>query len=126
MVVTGPVKRVLIVEDDGVALSTFAQILAHDGFAVTPAVDGESALREVDAHEFDAAIIDLRLPAADGLAVLRELRAKAVKTPAAIVTGDYLVGEDVRDEAQRLGAEVVFKPLWADALTALARRLTAR
>jgi two-component system OmpR family response regulator len=67
--------RVLFVEDDvRLARFTLAYLERHD-VEVTHVVDGESGLREALRRVHDAVVLDLMLPAMDGLSVCRELRA---------------------------------------------------
>jgi CheY-like chemotaxis protein len=70
-------------------------------------------------------IVDLRMPLTSGLQFLRAIRAipGLSHTPVAIVTGDYYLDDDQRDEIAALGAELRFKPLWLEELVTLAREL---
>jgi len=70
-------------------------------------------------------VLDLRMPLTSGLQFLRAIRAIAglATTPVAIVTGDYGLDDDVRDEIKALGAELRFKPIWIEELVTLAREL---
>jgi CheY-like chemotaxis protein len=52
-------------------------VLRDAGYAVETAVDGATALAAIDGHDFAVVITDLRMPGADGLAVLRKLRVSA-------------------------------------------------
>ncbi len=65
------------------------------------------------------------MPLTSGLQVLRAIRAipGLTNTPVAIVTGDYYLEDDVRDEIKALGAELRYKPLWLEELVTLAREL---
>ena len=56
-----------------------------DGFAVMTAADGAGALRAFGDH-VDAAIVDVRLPDADGRDVCQALRARGVTTPVLFLT----------------------------------------
>jgi DNA-binding response OmpR family regulator len=65
------------------------------------------------------------MPLTSGLQFLRAIRAipGLAITPVAIVTGDYGLEDDVRDEIRALGAELRFKPIWIEELVTLAREL---
>ena len=65
-----PEPTVLIVEDDPDLRELVADTLASDGFRITQASDAAAALAHLRAFAFDAVVIDLRLPDADGMRVL--------------------------------------------------------
>jgi DNA-binding response OmpR family regulator len=111
-----PRARVLIVDDDPSVLETFAHMLTLEGYDVRTARDAEAALREAAASHLDAVLLDLRMPIVDGLAFLRQLRAREGQRqiPVAIVTGDYFVNDVVSNDLHGLGAELYFKPLWLE------------
>ena len=64
--------RVLIVDDDEEMLETLAWSLGEK-LDLTLVNGGKAALREIDAHDFDAVVLDLSMPELDGEAVLEEL-----------------------------------------------------
>jgi CheY-like chemotaxis protein len=120
--------RVLIVDDDPSVTETFARMLTLEGYDVRTALDAEAALREAEASHLDAILLDLRMPIVDGLAFLRQLRAREDQrqTPVAIVTGDYFVDDVVSDDLRGLGAELHFKPLWLEDLVRITQTLLTR
>jgi len=122
---TPATATILIVDDDEGVTETFARMLRLEGYQVRTAVTAENGLREADAGNPDAIILDLRMPLVDGLGFLRRLREhdEHRTTPVAIVTGDYFLDEDVSAELRALGAELRFKPLWLEDLVGLARTL---
>jgi signal transduction histidine kinase/ActR/RegA family two-component response regulator len=71
----GPLRRVLVVEDNPDAAETLALLLSLDGHAVRVAHHGVQALRLLDEFEPDVAFIDVGLPDMDGFEVARRLRA---------------------------------------------------
>ena len=108
--------RLLIVDDDHQIAIVFARMLEREGYQVATAFDCESALQAVAAstRQFDGVLLDLCMPAADGLAFLRRLRddPQYESTPVAVVTGNHLISERTVAELHELGAIVRFKPLW--------------
>jgi len=114
---------ILIVDDDAITTDTFARILRLEGYDVTTALTCESGLEQVRTHVPDAIVLDFRMPLMDGLDFLQAIRANGVQTPVAIVTGDYFIEADSMNELRQLGAETWFKPLWADDLAGLVRKL---
>jgi CheY-like chemotaxis protein len=80
--------RVLLAEDDDALRAELSRVLADDGAIVAEARDGlEAADRLANDGPFDAIVTDVRMPGKTGLEVLRELRAKGVRTPAIVMTG---------------------------------------
>jgi DNA-binding response OmpR family regulator len=69
--------RVLLVEDDARLASMVADYLGDVGFRVDVAPTGADAMRLIAADVFDAVILDLMLPDADGLDLCRSMRAKS-------------------------------------------------
>lgn len=116
---------ILIVDDDEAVTQTFARMLELEGFSVRTAMNAELGLRAAAEHQPDAIILDLRMPAMDGLGFLRRLRARDEQRaiPVAIVTGDYFLDDMVSTELRQLGAELKFKPMWLEDLVSLAHTL---
>jgi DNA-binding response OmpR family regulator len=69
--------RVLLVEDDARLASMVADYLGEAGFRLDVAPNGAEAMRLIAADDFDAVILDLMLPDADGLDLCRGIRAKS-------------------------------------------------
>ena len=65
-----PKPTVLVVEDDPDLRELIAETLETDRFTITQASDAMTALSHLRAFAFDAVVIDLRLPDADGMRVL--------------------------------------------------------
>ncbi len=67
-------KSILIVEDDEVLLQTLAYNLTREGYGVSVASDGQTALAQARNDIPDLIILDVMLPGLDGLSVCRILR----------------------------------------------------
>jgi DNA-binding response OmpR family regulator len=78
--------RVLVVEDDHRLRDVLARGLRQQDFDVTAAADGASALRSAATREFDAAVLDIGLPDADGRDVCQALRASGMTAPVLFLT----------------------------------------
>ena len=88
--------RVLLVEDS-IRLRTYlARGLQRAGFAVDTAADGEEGLYFALSGGHDAIILDLMLPKRDGLSLLKELRARDIKTHVLILTAKDTVEDRVK------------------------------
>jgi DNA-binding response OmpR family regulator len=84
--------RVLLVEDDAMIAAGLQAGLRQSGFTVDWIPDGAAAELALKSGSFDLVLLDLGLPKRDGQTVLRNLRARADKTPVVILTA--------RDEMQ--------------------------
>jgi len=87
--------RLLIVEDEPYLLSSLAEALREDGYAVDGASDGEGGLAKALLCDYDAIILDVMLPGMDGLAVLERLRRRK-KTPVLMLTARTRTPDRVR------------------------------
>ena len=74
--------RLLLVEDDVMVASGIKLGLTDAGYAVDWVGSGERAEEVLRAESFDAAIIDIGLPAMDGLELTRRLRRPEMASPA--------------------------------------------
>lgn len=79
-------QRVLVVDDDRTVSDVICRYLEHDGFQVTHAADGESALAAVAQQAPHLVVLDLMLPRINGLQVCRELRARPDDVPIIMLT----------------------------------------
>jgi len=91
---------------------------------VAECADGEAALVEVRNHNPDVLIVDLRMPGASGLEVLRRLRTESIQ-PATIILAGNITDDEVV-EAMRLGAKgVVLKEMAPMLLVQCIRKVAA-
>ena len=74
-VMSGGVRRVLVVDDERRIRTVLRGYLEADGFTVTEAADGEEALEVLHRLPIDVVLLDIMLPGVDGMEVLRRLRA---------------------------------------------------
>ena len=117
--------RVLIVDDDPATADSFSRTLRLEGYEVWAALSAEEGLSLAQTHQPNVIVLDLRMPLTSGLQLLRAIRTipGLASTPVAIVTGDYGLEDEMRDEIKALGAELRFKPIWIEELVTLAREL---
>lgn len=78
--------RVLIVDDDRAIRESLARALELDGYEVSLAPDGATALATIRADRPDMAIVDLMMPNVDGLTLCRVLRAERDRLPILMLT----------------------------------------
>lgn len=87
--------RLLIVEDEPDLLSSLAEALREDGYAVDEAADGEEGLTKALHCDYDAIVLDVMLPRISGFAVLERLRVRK-KTPVLMLTARTRTPDRVR------------------------------
>jgi two-component system OmpR family response regulator len=78
--------RVLVVEDEARLARQLSAALAQAGYAVDCAGDGERADFLCQTERYDAAVLDLGLPAVDGLTLLRRWRDAGLTLPVLVLT----------------------------------------
>jgi AmiR/NasT family two-component response regulator len=66
-------SRLLLVDDDGVALATFGKGLRDAGYSVNLAHSGEEALQLVTVEVPDLVILDMRMPGLSGIETAKRL-----------------------------------------------------
>lgn len=67
------VQRVLIADDEDAIRTLVGRMLRRAGFDPVEAIDGQHAIEELDAGEFDAVVLDLMMPRVDGFGVVEHL-----------------------------------------------------
>ncbi len=107
--------QVLIADDEDPLRMTVAAWLGDEGFDVEQAIDGVDAIKKVQERDFDIAILDIKMPGANGLEVLRYIKKNSTQTEVVMMTGMSDVSMAV--EAMKLGAkEYLTKPIDMDQL----------
>ena len=102
-------RRVLVIEDDRSIREGIADALSFHGYAASQAARGDVGLEKALHASCDLVLLDLVLPGADGLSVLRELRRAQPTLPVIILTARGDEAERVR--GLREGADdYVVKP----------------
>lgn len=117
-------QSLLVVDDDEVFRARLARAFRERGFAVREARDGDEALALAREESPELAVVDLRMPGAGGLDVVRGLHEIDPTTRVVVLTGYGSIATAV--EAMRLGAvHYVAKPADADDLLAAFARADA-
>ena len=121
-----PKPRLLIVEDDPIIAGNLFTFFEARGFVVDAAYDGRTALHRLSVESFEAVILDVGLPAIDGLAVLHRLRNElGLAVPVVLLTARDDIGDKLAGFAH--GADdYVTKPFVLVEVEARVRALLAR
>lgn len=79
--------RILLVDDEESILKVLARTLAPLGYAIDTALDAYTALDIMQARRADVALVDIRMPVADGFWLIDQLQQKYPATAIVIITG---------------------------------------
>lgn len=117
--------QVLIVEDEPKMAALLRRGLAEEGHAADVTTRGEDAVWLVQAHDYDALVLDVMLPGMTGFETCRRLRDADVWTPVLMLTAR----DAVEDRVAGLDAgadDYLTKPFSLDELLARLRALARR
>ena len=117
--------RLLLVEDDDLVADAILRGLTAASYAVHRVSSAEAAQAAIASEEFALAVIDVGLPGADGLTLVRRLRSAGKSLPTLILTARCTLTDKVK--ALDLGADdFLSKPFEAAELAARCRALMRR
>jgi two-component system NarL family response regulator len=96
-----PAIRIVVAEDHPVVADGIVAVLARakDMVVVGQAKDGAEAIELLEQHQPDIALLDLQMPALDGIGVLNWMRRSGSKTRTVILTifaGDRNIGRAIQ------------------------------
>src|SRR5262245_4958375 len=104
---------ILVADDEPGVRESLAEVLRDAGYEVESAADGRAAVAALEERDFAVIVTDLRMPGADGLAVLRRAREISPQTLVVVMTAHASVETAV--EALRSGAsDYLLKPVLFD------------
>jgi two-component system response regulator MprA len=117
--------HVLVVDDEPAVRESLERALAAEGYGVLLATDGEEALAAIERDRPDLVLLDVLMPALDGLEACRRLRATGNRVPVLMLTardgvGDRVAGLDAGAD------DYLVKPFALDELFARIRALLRR
>lgn len=115
--------RILFAEDERDLNDIITKKLTSQGYSVDSVYDGEEAIDILSYTDYDAVILDIMMPKADGFAVLRALRSKGKSTPVLFLTAR----DSVQDRVAGLDSganDYLVKPFSVEELLARIRAMT--
>lgn len=117
--------HILVVEDERALCETIVRSLRRLAYSVDFCHDGNKAIELLGVERYDLALLDLNLPGADGMTVLRTLRQNDRDTKVLILSARSEVADKV--EGLDAGAnDYLAKPFHLEELEARIRNLTRR
>ncbi len=118
-------RHFLVADDNATNLKLLTTLLERQGARVTPAKDGNEALRALQQERFDLALLDLHMPGIGGIEIAQRLQRRTApdhRTPLIASTADLL--PETRAAATAAGmAGFLEKPFTEPALRELIRSL---
>ena len=117
--------KLLLVEDETRTARVIARGLSEEGHQVDLCETGSAALEQGRSIPYDVILLDWSLPDLDGVSVLREWRARGLRTPVLLLTARGSTAEKVT--GLRSGADdYLVKPFVFDELIARIEALARR
>jgi DNA-binding response OmpR family regulator len=117
--------RILLVEDERKVASFIARTLRENAYAADVADTGEKALELCKITNYDAILLDVRLPGKSGVEVCREMRRRGVEAPVMMLTAQALIEQRV-DGLDAGADDYLTKPFALAELLARVRALIRR
>jgi DNA-binding NtrC family response regulator len=112
---------ILIADDEAPIRDVLTDVLEPEGARIIGVGSGHAALNAIEREEPDLAILDVRMPAPDGMAVLQQLRADGHDLPVVIITAQDSSSQTI--EAMQHGAyDYIAKPFDLDQVLIVVRR----
>jgi len=122
---TGANTRVLIVDDEEIVRESLGGWLEKDGYQVTSAPDGRTAVERMKSERWNVMLVDLKMPGMDGLQVLEE--ARKLQPDAAVILMTAYATVDTAVQAMKLGAfDYLVKPFDPEELSILMQKVVAQ
>ena len=85
--------RILFAEDEEDLNAIVTRKLTEEGFLVDSCFDGREALEYMETASYDAVVLDVMMPGADGFEVLKKMRMKGDGTPVLFLTARDAVSD---------------------------------
>ncbi|HLG93409.1 MAG TPA: response regulator [candidate division Zixibacteria bacterium] len=114
-------KSVLVVDDELLIRDLLYDFFLEKGYKVSVADSGSVALDKLGKQSFDVLLVDLKMPAMDGIEFIKEVRRKKIDTPVVIITG-FPSLETALDALRQRVHDYIIKPFNINQLFATVRR----
>ena len=107
-------KRILVIDDEELVIESLKKLLRRENYDVTIARNHKEAIKEVEDHDFDLIVADIRMPEVDGVEIVKHIREYLKQNnkkpiPEILITG--YASEETFKQAQDLNvADYIYKP----------------
>ena len=117
--------KILIVDDEKIALKNLEHIMKKEGYEVVGTQSGPNALKLLEEQPFDVVLTDLRMEKVDGLQILKKCRELQPDTEVIMITGDWDIESAI--SAFKSGAyDYLMKPIDTSHLLQVLRKATEK
>ncbi|NOT22045.1 MAG: sigma-54-dependent Fis family transcriptional regulator [Nitrospiraceae bacterium] len=113
-------EKILVVDDERGLREVLSIMLKRAGYVVTEASDGEEAIGQINKEIFDLVITDLRMPKADGMAVLKAVKSSAPETVVLVITA-FATADSAVDAMKQGAYDYLTKPFQVDEVQLIIR-----
>lgn len=118
-------KKILVVDDEPAFLGMVSKTLAHRGYDVLTAGDGQEALRLLFAHRPDLVLLDVMMPKMDGWQTCSRIR-EVSDVPVVMLTGEQKSEADIVRGLDYGADDYLLKPIGSRELVARVRAILRR
>ncbi len=112
--------RLLVVDDEAIALRNIERVLTKEGYDVSTASNGQSALRQLRQKAFDVVLTDLKMEKVDGMQVLQRCHEIDPDVEVILITG-YAAIETAIEAMKRGAYHYIPKPFKLDEVRKIVR-----
>jgi PAS domain S-box-containing protein len=118
-------QQILVIDDEVTILNLCERVLSREGFGVQSTPSGQQGLRLIGDQPWDLVLLDVRLPDADGIKILSQIREGSSETPVILVTG-YATMQIAVDALKSGAQDFLHKPFTPQQLVASVHRVLER
>ncbi len=105
-------KRILIIDDDKELCEELSDLLKSEGYEVTTSSDSQRGEAMTRCLDYDAIILDSKMPTVTGLDILARMKAESVKKKVIMVSGKPFIEKELVERGlQGLVSAVLAKPI---------------
>jgi len=124
---TGKGAMILVADDDENLCANMQEVLSDKGFRVSAAYDGNMAVEQAEKNNFDIMLLDMKLPALNGLETYLTIRAFRPNVVVIIITGYRQEMSELIERALRENVYTCLeKPIDMDRLVSLLGQIKAQ
>ncbi len=105
--------KILVVDDERVALKNLEHIMKKEGYEVTGTESGQNALKLLEEQQFDVVLTDLRMEKVDGMQILKKCRELYPDSEIIMITG-YATLESAVETMKKGAFHYIAKPFKLD------------
>lgn len=112
----GKSYKILIVDDDSEIRETIAEFLRNHGYEPIQVTNALSVVRTIKNQKPDLMILDMKMPGADGIQIVRALKRENIDIPIVVISG-FLDGKNASILISQGVKSILAKPIDFDLLS---------